>query len=54
MKNCITMEELEAKKKKLIEEYNDYMEKGRKCFAEHSLKHIDAVRYVMELIKMKN
>ena len=54
MENYITMEELEAKEKKLIEEYNDYMEKGRKCFAEHSLKHIEAVRYVMELIETKN
>ena len=54
MENYITMEELEAKEKALIEEYNRNIEKGYTGFADYSIKKLKAVRYVMELIERKN
>ena len=54
MENYITLEELEAKENALIEEYNRYMEKGLKTFADYSIKNLEAVRYVIELIEKKN
>ena len=54
MENYITLEELKAKEEALIAEYNRNMEKGYKGFADYSIKKLEAVRYVMELIEKKN
>lgn len=54
MKDYITLEELREKEEKLIAEYEQYMERGLKTFANFSLKNLEAVRYVMELIEKKN
>ena len=53
MKDCITLEELRAKEKELIAEYNEYNKKGWNCFAENSIKNLEAVRYIIALIENK-
>lgn len=53
MKDCITLEELRAKEKELVAEYNENIAKGWNCFAENSIKNLEAVRYVMSLIDRK-
>ncbi len=49
----ITLEELKEKEKQLIEEYNENVAKKWNVFAEHSLKCLEAVRYVIKLIENK-
>ena len=49
----ITLEELKEKEKQLIKEYNENMAKKWNVFAEHCLKCLEAVRYVITLIENK-
>lgn len=49
----ITLEELKEKEKQLIEEYNENVAKKWNVFAEHSLKCLEAVRYVIKIIENK-
>lgn len=51
--NYITIEELREKEKELIEEYNKNIKKGWGCFAENSIKNLEAVRYIIGLIERK-
>ena len=54
MENYITLEELKEKEKELVKEYNENIEKGWNVFAEYSIRNLEAVRYVITLIKNKN
>lgn len=54
MKDCITLEELRAKETELVAKYNEYIKKGWQCFADNSIKNLEAVRYVIALIENKN
>ena len=53
MKDYITIEELREKEKELVAEYNENISKGWGCFAENSIKNLEAVRYVIKLIENK-
>ena len=53
MDKFITLNELREKEKQLIEEYNENLAKKWNVFAEHSLKCLEAVRYVITLIESK-
>lgn len=53
MKDCITLEELRAKEKELVKEYHENVAKGWGCFAENSIKNLEAVRYIIALIENK-
>ena len=50
-KDYITIDELKEKEASLVAEYNEYMAKGWNCFAENAIKNLEAVRYVIRLIK---
>ena len=52
-KDYITLEELQNKEAELVAEYNEYIEKGWGCFAENAIKNLEAVRYIIALIKNK-
>lgn len=51
--HCITLNELREKEKELIAEYNENIKKGWGCFAENSIKNLEAVRYIIRLIENK-
>lgn len=53
MDKFITLSELKEKEKQLIDEYNENVAKNWNVFAEHSLKCLEAVRYVITLINLK-
>lgn len=50
-KDFITLEELRQKEAELVAEYNEYSAKGWNCFAENSIKNLEAVRYIIALIE---
>ena len=52
-KDFITLKELREKEKELIEEYNENIKKGWGVFAEYSIKNLEAVRYIIQLIENK-
>lgn len=52
-KDYITLDELREKEEELIAEYNENIKKGLGLFAEHSIKNLEAVRYIIGLIENK-